>query len=283
MRPAVFDIQHPTSLGAALNTLDAWGSAAMLLAGGQSLLKQLRERALTPQLVIDISRLHVLEYIRDGTHGLELGALLTLATLSREPRVAQACAALAEAASRVGDVQIRHRATLGGNLLAGWSGDLGVVLTALRAPVHVCDSTGTRSLSADEIVAGGIGVGEIIEGVTVPPHRASAFEKLSRRSADPALVSAAACVWVSDAAPRLGLAVGGAYAYAVRLASIEELYADGARRRSDFQAALESAASALTPPTTPHASAAYRIRVMPAIALRALDRALVAAGLERLA
>ncbi len=272
MRPAQFDLIRPATLGAALTA--AGDDATMLLAGGQSLLKQLRERSVTPARLIDLSALGDLAYARRTPGGLELGAMLTLDRLASDTDIGAHSPALAAAAQAVGDPQVRCRATLGGNLMSGWSGDLGVALAALGAEAVVQSTSGTRNLDVAALLGEGLARGEIIHGVRIPPTRASAFIKLSRRSADPALVSAAAVISETRGGARFALAVGGAHAHVVRLPHCETLLAAGNRSRAELSTALTRDTAGLTPPDTPHGSADYRLRVLPVITLRSIERVL---------
>lgn len=282
MRPAEFRIQCPRNLAEAIRLLHQAEPGTAVLAGGQALLKQLRERTIAPTVLLDISRLAELAYIERRTDSLEIGALTTLAVITASKEVAADCPALMEAARRVGDVQIRTRATLGGNILSGWASDLAVVMTALDARVELYSSAGSRSMSAGDLIVGGCPADELLRVVSVPAMPASAFEKLSRRSADPVIASAAATVSVADGAHRHGLAVGGVHRHAARLPTVEALLDSGERDSCAITAAVDAALAGFAPPDTPHASAVFRRRVAPVMALRAITRARVIAGLGEL-
>lgn len=280
MRPAEFDFERPRTVAEVCARLARGGADCAVLAGGQSLLKQLRERIRAPRALIDISALRELAYVRgSASEGIDIGALTTLATLATDATIARHCPALAAGAARVGDVQIRARGTLGGNLLSGWSSNLGVVLAALGASATLVSSTHTRAVDAEELVRAGCASDELVVGFRLPRTPASAFEKLARRSANPVIASAA----VGIRERRFGLAVGGVHDHPLRLPAVEALLDGGERRRPRLADAIGQAVSRLDAPTTPHASAAYRRRVLPVIALRALERALAGAGIEGLA
>lgn len=283
MRPAEFDLQRPQTMTAALDCLAGADADSAIIAGGQSLLKQMRERSRQPRTLIDISALNELDYVRTTASGLEIGALTTLATLASTPSVASGCSALACAARSVGDVQIRARGTIGGNVLSGWTGDLGVVLSALRATAALQSTRERRVIEVDELLANGCRADELITAFTLPATRASAFEKLSRRSADPVIVSAAACVEQHRNGLRIGLAVGGVYSHPLRLPELEALLEGGERDACCLARAIAQAVASLQAPSTPHASAAYRLRVLPVIALRVLGETFAIANLGGIA
>jgi xanthine dehydrogenase YagS FAD-binding subunit len=90
---------------------------AMVLAGGQDLLGELKDHLATPERVIDLKRLPGLSAIRqtnDGDHAI--GALVTLAQLEEHPGIGRELPILRQAAASVGSVQIRNAGTVGGNL-----------------------------------------------------------------------------------------------------------------------------------------------------------------------
>ena len=71
-----------------------------------------------PQRLIDIKRLAELDNrIEEEPSGLTIGALTTLAQLEEDPRVRARFPALTQAAALAATPQLRHMATIGGNLL----------------------------------------------------------------------------------------------------------------------------------------------------------------------
>lgn len=279
MRPARFRIERPPTLAQALEVLAAMPAGVAVLAGGQALIKQLRERSIAPAALLDISRIAELAFVRCTGTTVEIGALTTLADLIANDLPGRPCAALTQAAAKVGDLQIRSRATVGGNLLSGATSDLAVALIACEAEAMLIASSGTRKATTAELAATACRRDELLHHVRFTLPRASAFEKLSRRSADPAIVSVAACVHADG---RIVIAAGGVHAHAVLLPTLSDLLASGERRRAELMRALTAAIAALDAPATPHASAAYRRRVLPTIALRALSAALAADAQEGL-
>ncbi len=117
-----FDFVRPESLVEAVALLDgraaggANGSAA--LAGGTDLLTLMKAELYAPERLIDIKRLAELDNrIEEGDDGVSIGALTTLAQLEDDPRVKSLFPALAQAAALAATPQLRHMATIGGNLL----------------------------------------------------------------------------------------------------------------------------------------------------------------------
>ncbi|OJT24450.1 hypothetical protein BO221_14950 [Archangium sp. Cb G35] len=87
-------------------------------AGGMELLDLMKNGVVAPRRVVNIKTIKGLDGVRfDAKQGLELGALVTLARVSREPEVRKRFVALADAAEHAATPQVRNAATMGGNLL----------------------------------------------------------------------------------------------------------------------------------------------------------------------
>jgi len=91
---------------------------AIVKAGGVDLLDLMKEGLLAPARLVNLRSLPDLDGIaEEGAGGLRLGALVTLERLAADSGIGSRYRALAEAAAVSASPQIRHLATLGGNLL----------------------------------------------------------------------------------------------------------------------------------------------------------------------
>jgi carbon-monoxide dehydrogenase medium subunit len=284
MRPAPFDYIRANSVDEAVEALASHGQQARVLAGGQILVNLLRRRVERPATVVDVSRLEELRYVRLEGDSLAIGALTRLSDVAADPQVAVSCPALAEAAAAIGDVQVRNRGTIGGNVfpVPPDVSDIQPVLVASGGSIVVRDSEGTREIAAEDFV-GARPEARLRPGELVVELRfggvgsASAFEKLSRRAADPPIVNAAAFTRGDGSAWLTGAALGGAHEHVIRLHDLE---ADSAEQAFDAQRArrsLAALAEGLRPPSTAHAGSEYRRDVCGVLALRAIERALAGA------
>ena len=185
------DLLAPRDRDELVAALRRMTSASRLVAGGSDLMLKLRESGFRPDLLIDLSRLREFAEVRRIDGRVRVGALSTCAQLQCDPVLATHARALAQAASRVGSVQIRNVATLGGNVAnASPCADLVTALVALDATATVIDGSGRtseRPIRALFAPTGGTALrtGEAIvefsfqEGHT---DRRSAFAKLGVRS-----------------------------------------------------------------------------------------------------
>ncbi len=93
-------------------------NAVILKAGGVDLLDLMKEGLLTPRRVVNLRGIAELGRIVEEPGGaLRIGAMVTLAQLAEHPLVRARFTALAQAAGQSASPQIRHVATIGGNLL----------------------------------------------------------------------------------------------------------------------------------------------------------------------
>jgi carbon-monoxide dehydrogenase medium subunit len=115
-----FDYQKPTSLREFEEALARHAGEAHILAGGTDLLVLVKKKLLSPRLLIDIGDLSELQGISsDPDQGLTIGAGTKVAEIERDPLVKEHAPALAYAASQLGSTQVRHMATMAGNVCHG--------------------------------------------------------------------------------------------------------------------------------------------------------------------
>ncbi|HJW23106.1 MAG TPA: FAD binding domain-containing protein [Candidatus Limnocylindrales bacterium] len=186
-----FTYARPTSLAEAVGLLDRHGASARLLAGGTDLIIRLRDGSLEASVVIDLKHVAELQpVIRERDDGwLVIPATSVMTEVMAHPRIRRDYEALAEAAAVVGSVQIRNRATLGGNICnASPAADTAPPLLVYGAVVVVAGPTGTRRLPLDQFfVRSGVttlGRGELVTAIELPPaslRRGAVHLRRSRR------------------------------------------------------------------------------------------------------
>ena len=126
-----------------------------------------------PAALVDIGRIPGLGAIEPDGDGLRIGALATHAEVAASDAVRSVCGMLGEAASLIGDRQVRNRGTIGGSLAHADPGaDYPTVVTALGATVTATGPRGTREIPADGFFTGlfttALEPGELITSVHVP-------------------------------------------------------------------------------------------------------------------
>jgi CO/xanthine dehydrogenase FAD-binding subunit len=179
------------SLAQALAALRDAGPNARILAGGTDLMVEMESGRTRPDSVVDVWRVDELRSIREAHGELEVGALATCTDLLASEPVARFADILVEAARTVGAVQIRNRATIGGNLgTASPAADLNPVLFALGARVRLQSTRGVREIAVESFVKGyrttERAADELITVVVLPKRPASEhrfFRKVGTRRA----------------------------------------------------------------------------------------------------
>lgn len=162
-----------------------------VLAGGTDLVIAMHEKRCKPDLLIDLSGVRELDYIRLEQDRLHIGATCTFTRLKENELVRKHALCLAQAAAVVGSNQIRNCATIGGNIgNASPAGDAIPALLALGALVRVMDSAGNiAELTVDQVITGpgktSLKCNQVITGIVfpaLPETYRSAFVKVGSRS-----------------------------------------------------------------------------------------------------
>ena len=109
-----FEWVNPSSIEQAVAAL---GSGAVVKAGGIDLMDMLKEHLVEPTRLVNLRTVRGLDHLTDGSEGLAIGPMVTLARLSDDGAVRKRYRALADAAGHAATPQIRNSATVGGNLL----------------------------------------------------------------------------------------------------------------------------------------------------------------------
>jgi CO/xanthine dehydrogenase FAD-binding subunit len=272
-----------TSLAEALDAFAAEPSS-MLLAGGTDAMVEINGGHRRPDSVIAVGRIPEL---RTWSHDAEsamlrIGAAVTYAELEAEPFL-QWVPALSQAARTVGSPQIRHAATLGGNVATcSPAGDGLPVLAALEATIHLVSLTGSRSIPFADFMTGpkrtALAPGEMIEAVSIPVFRGwQGYAKVGVRNAM-VISNAGACLAV-DGTGGVRLALGSVGPTIIRCRDAESfarsVVDNDARHVSDSDAVeFGRLAAAEARPIDDHRStAAYRRHAVAVLARRLLRRA----------
>ena len=197
-----FEFFAPTELSEALNLLSEHGEGAKLLAGGMSMVPAMNLGILRPTAVVSLNHVPALDYVREEADHLQIGAMVRHERVVSDPLIRQHVPLLSEAASRIADVQIRHRGTIGGSVAhADPAADYLPVMVATGATVKVASSRGERTSSARDffvdVMMTSLEPGEALVEIQVPKllqGSSSAYDRLARVEGSFAIVNAAAIV-----------------------------------------------------------------------------------------
>lgn len=281
MKPAPFEYYDPTNLSEALALLSKLGDSARPLAGGQSLVPMMNFRLARPSHLVDLNRVSGLSYLTVESGELRIGAMTRQRELERSAAVATGWPLLCEAASYIGHVQIRNRGTVGGSLAHAYpSAELPVAMTALEAVFVIQSQAGERRVRAEEFFVTHMTTvlkpDELLTEIRVPPLPPAtgwAFQEISRRFGDFALMGVAGLIILDrkGAIEQACLAFTGPTP--VRARKAEAMLVGEQPREAVFREAATLAAQDLEPDTDIHASAEYRREIGKVLARRVLEQA----------
>lgn len=170
-----FSYHRPETLDEAIALMDEHGENASVLAGGTDLLVQLKKREKSVAHVVDIKTIPALdEIITSETGEIRIGPLVTMQALSESPALQGGSEILAQAASKLGSLQIRNRGTIGGNICnASPSGETLPALLCLEARLRLAGISGERKIPVEDFFLGpgknGCRVGELLTQIILPP------------------------------------------------------------------------------------------------------------------
>lgn len=286
MFPPEFDYRRAGSVEEALDLLA--DDDARVLAGGQSMVPELKTGRANPGRLVDVGDLDGLRGIEVGGEETTVGALTTYATVAGSDHLWKHASPLSEAAAELGDRQVRNRGTVGGNLAqADPDGDLPAATLAADATVVVRGVDGEREVDAGDFFRGdgrtAVGDGELVTAVRIPhddgqsSEAAGAYVKKEHPATGYALVGVAAVVDVAaDEVADARVAANGVQSRPVRLRAVESGLAGEPASKETIESAAAEAAADLDPdeiPSDPYASGEYRADVLETYAERAVGRA----------
>ena len=257
---------------------------AKVLAGGHSLIPLLKLRLAVPQTVVDIGRIAELRGISVDGGTIHIGSLTTHADLAASADLQQHAAALAEAASQVGDPAVRNRGTIGGNVAhADPASDLPTVLSALGASFDITGPDGSRTVGADDFFQGvmttALGEHDLLTAIDVPasqPGQGTAYAKFPHPASRYAVIGVAAAVTVADGACSAAtVAVGGLVPTPVTASSVAQALVGQALSEDTISTAAQAVAGDLGDDLLGDifASAEYRQAVAPFYVQQAVSAA----------
>ncbi|MGH3127818.1 MAG: FAD binding domain-containing protein [Gaiellaceae bacterium] len=265
----------PATVDEAISLLAGY-EGARPLAGGQTLVNVMKQRAATPDVLVDLGDLDELRAIGFAGGMLEIGAMVTCSQLMSSSEVDVARPILAEVAGTIADVQVRNRGTIGGNVcVSDPTNHFPPLLVALDATFTIRGQAGERTVPAQEFFIGvymtAVGEGELLTKVNVPASSGAGdgYAGLTIGAHGTYIVNAAATV-LGDAAR---VAVGCVAATPVRATAMEERLTGGDFSEDAVRAAAQGLGASLDPPSDVHGSADFRRHLAEVSAVRAVLQA----------
>jgi len=283
MIAANFEYHRPTTLNEALSLLSANGEDAKILAGGHSLIPVMKFRLAQPKHLVDISRVRDLRYIREEGNAIVIGAMSTHHDIEASDLLNRKLPILPEAATVIGDVQVRNKGTLGGALAhADPAADWPASVLALEAEMVATGTNGRRTIKAANffvgMMASALQPNEILTEVriTVPSgNTGMAYEKFAQKASGFAIAGVAAVITTDGKGNCLHARVGvtGISAKAYRAEAVERALEGKRLDERVITEAVNHAADGQDPLGDIHASGEFRVHLAKVNAKRAIARA----------
>ncbi len=284
MKPLEF--LAPKTLEEACSLLSEHKEEAKLIAGGQSLRPIMRHRLIAPQYLINLKGLSELDYIKELSGELKIGAMTTHRAIETSPIIGQKFPILVEMERSLGSVQIRNWGTIGGSLAhADPAGDPAPALLTIGAKVKLVNTKGERELPLENFLTGyyetALEADEILSEITIPyltPHSGGAYLKEVIRAGDIGIATVAAMITLNGKQEvKEARFVLGAQGTPPIRATQTERAAVGKRAGDNIADVAEAAAKEARPQTDILGSVEYKLAMVKSLTKRALSLSLTRA------
>lgn len=286
-------VYTPSSLGEALKILDEEESA-IIVAGATDVSVSLRSRAVKEKVLVDISRLKELKFVRLEDGKVKIGALTTHSECLKSNVLRTHAPLLWESISHIGTLQVRNLGTIGGNIgRASPSGDTLPPLYVLEANVILKSIKGERKVEIDKFVLGPGKTSrrhnELIAGVEFKPMDSEdlyTYRKLGLRRANAiAVASVAILIKLGDSGivKDARIALGAVAPTVIRASKAEETLIGKPLTLERIEQASKIASESARPIDDIRGSAEYRKKVVCALAYQELHQLYtkLTSGVER--
>jgi len=203
------DIRYeaPETLDAAVGLLAGESGRAQVLAGGTDVLVQIHTDRVNPDLIVDIKKIAELRAITNNDGAWSFGASVTGKELMDNADFNAAWPGVMDGVRLIGSVQVRGRASVGGNLCnASPAADSVPPMIAARAIATVVGPNGTREVPVEDIATGpgqtSLDKGEFVVSFQLPkraPNSGDAYLRFTPRTEmDIAVVGCAVNLTLDD-------------------------------------------------------------------------------------
>jgi CO/xanthine dehydrogenase FAD-binding subunit len=286
---SAFEYFSPLSVEEAMDLLDQHKGSLKILAGGTDLINGIRQRMVSPLGLLSLRKISSLRYLtfNHDQRELRVGPMTTLTEIATSPLVIQHVPILAEAAGRVGSIQIRNRGTIGGNICnASPAADTIPALLVLQSRVKVIGLGGTRTISLEQLFLGpgktALREDEILTEIQIPlsPEESKGvyFKQGIRRAMDIAIVGVGVLVVFASSKRKeckdIRIALGSVAPTPLRAPRAEQVIKGRPLDDSLIRETAKEAGKESRPISDIRASAEYRKELVVVLTERAIRKAM---------
>ncbi len=279
-----FDYHEPDTLSEVGEILASPNVTAAILAGGVSLIDQMKRGMQHPDVILSLHRIKDLRFVETSDGTLGIGALATLKDGERSSLVREQYGSLWDAIRQIGSVQVKTMGTIVGNVAAcNPASDVATALTALGAEIKVAGRGGERSIPiqffAVDVRKNSLESDEIVTEIKIPAPEtgsACAFLNLARTKEDIAKVAVSVHAIIKGGImENVRIALGAVAPVILRAYAAEEILKGERPSLTVIQAAARAAAESegVIPITDLRSTAQYRREMVAVLTERALSKA----------
>lgn len=276
-----YDYYKPGTLEEAIQLKKAI-PGSMFIAGGTDIMVQVRNREHRPPALISLRSIPGLNSI-EMNGGARIRALTAVSDIISHSVLGKEYPGLVQAARKLGSVQVRNVATIGGNLCnCSPCADLALPLLVLEARVRIRSEEAEREIPLTEFFRGPgqscLASDEVLTEILLdpPPQKArTIFLKKGRVHIDLAIASVAILLVIEgEECLRARIAAGSVAPVPLRLYEVEELLESGTLTLRLVRKAQRLAAECVSPITDIRSTEEYRRQVVGVYVKRGLGRLL---------
>jgi carbon-monoxide dehydrogenase medium subunit len=189
--PLELKYEAPRTIEAAVALLAAADGGARVLAGGTDVIVQMETDLIEPRLLVDVKKIPELREIASDTQGgFRVGAAVSGMEIMNHAAFCKAWPGVVEGVKLIGSIQIKGRASMGGNLCnASPAADSVPALVAAGAVARIAGTRGVREVPVELIPVGpgktSLAKDEIVVSFRLPPrppHSGDAYLRLTPRT-----------------------------------------------------------------------------------------------------
>ncbi len=281
--------EAPKTVAAAVALLSGVKGQARVLAGGTDLLIQMRAGRIEPELLVDIKGIPEMTSIVAEDGGFRVGAAVTCMELVEHTAFARAWPGVTDGVRLIGSIQVKGRATMGGNLCnASPAADSVPAMMAAGAVARIVGPKGMRDAPVENIPTGpgrtSLARDEIVISFLLPrraPRSGDAYLRFTPRTEmDIAVVGAGVNLTLGDEGlcTQARVALGAVAEHAMLVPDAAAMLIGTSVDTAALDRLAAAASAACRPIDDKRGTKAFRIKVAGVIARRAAEIALQRAG-----
>ena len=277
--------EAPQSLDAAVALLAGANGGGKILAGGTDVLVQLHAEMIEPDVLVDIKNIADVRQISEEAGAWRVGAAVPGMQVIDDAGFSKAWPGVCEGVALIGSVQVKGRASIGGNVCNGSpAADSVPGLIAADAVATIIGPDGTREEPVENIVTGpgktSLGEGEFIVSFGFParpPHSGDCYLRLTPRTEmDIAVVGVGANLTLDDSGvcTAARIAVGAVAPTPLLVADAAAALVGTTVGDAAMEGMIAAVRAACNPISDKRGTKEYRIKTAGVIARRAVEKAL---------